>query len=82
LYLLDDPFNKYKGVEIAHIEDSPVVKSLKSQGLSVENFLYYQGIQGPIKIWKINHREDIVAREEFLRPKGDWAEFDNLNFVK
>jgi len=78
LYLMDDVLERYEGVEIAHIESSPVVKSLKAQGKDVGEFVYFQGVQGPIKIWEINPTEDIKIKEEFLSTEGDWAEFDYL----
>jgi len=82
LYLMNDVLEKYKGVEVVHVEDSPVIKSLKIQGMDIGEFVYFQGIQGPIKIWDINPTEDIKIREEFLSTSGDWAEFDNLEFIK
>lgn len=82
LYLLNDPFDKYAGVELVHAEPNPIIASLNSQGLNLNEFIYYGGVQGPIKIWKINHQNNIIAKEEFLRKAGEYAEFDNLQFIK
>ena len=30
------------------------------------DFIYYQGIRGPIRIWEINYPEDIELKEEYL----------------
>lgn len=81
LYLMNDPFNKYPTVQVAHSEDSEIVKNLKSQGF-VGNFINYNGFYGPLKIWSVSYPEDILAREEFLRTSGAYAEFDNLTFIK
>ncbi|MCK5149967.1 hypothetical protein KAJ87_03520 [Candidatus Pacearchaeota archaeon] len=81
LYLFDDALGNYPGVELVHNEPNQMVDGLRSQGLEGD-FVYYQGLKGPIKIWEINHQEDIIAREEFLRSSGEYAEFDNLIFVK
>jgi len=82
LYLLDDVFNNYNSLELVHTESSAVVASLKSQGLYLGEFINYQGFQGPMKIWEVKENADIIARDEFLRTSGEYAEFDDLVFVK
>ena len=82
LYLLNDIFNNYPGVNLVHSEPSPLVDSLNNQGLNLNEFVYYGGIQGPIKIWEINHQDNIIAREEFLNLAGDFGGYDNLTFIK
>jgi len=83
LYLLDNEFGKYEGVKLVHSEPSPIVSNLAAQGADLGEFLYYSGtLQGPIKIWEINPPEDIIARQEFLNTSGQYAEYDNLEFVK
>ena len=83
LYLMDDPFNNYTPIKLAHSEDDQVVKSLKMQGLDLGDFVYYQGFRGPIKIWDVREiPENILVKEEFLRTSGEWAEFDDLEFVE
>lgn len=82
LYLMNDPNNLYLTLNLSHSEPDPVVTSLKSQGANVNEFVYYQGIRGPIKIWGVNYPDDIISREEFLRTEGRYAEFDNLTFTK
>jgi dolichyl-diphosphooligosaccharide--protein glycosyltransferase len=81
LYLMDDPFNEYSTVKIAHSEDSELISSLKSQGFHGD-FIYYNGFNGPLKIWKVTYSDDVLARDEFLRTDGEYAEFDNLTFVQ
>ncbi|MCR4284911.1 MAG: hypothetical protein NUV97_02605 [archaeon] len=82
VYLLNDIFGNYKDIKLVHSEDDIVVSSLKSQGAPLDDFIFYQGFRGPIKIWEVNYPENTLEREEFLRTDGDWAEFDNLEFVK
>ena len=82
LYILNDVFNNYLYLELVHSEPSPLIDSLNSQGLSLNEFIYYQGIQGSIKIWKVNHQNNIIAREEFLNTTGSYAEYDDLTFIK
>jgi len=82
LYLMDDPQGLYPGVKLVHAEDNFVVKAIKSYYPALDDFVYYQGIQGPIKIWSVNVSDDILVRNEFLQTSGGWGEFDNLQFVK
>ncbi len=65
-YLLGDPFNNFQHFELEHTEQSLIVESLNAQGMNLREFIYYQGVQGPIKIWKINYVGDEKIREEYL----------------
>lgn len=66
-YLFDDPFEKFPQFEIAHIEPSIVVSSLRNAGIDVGEFVLYQGsLQGPITLWKINYLGDEKIKEEYL----------------
>ena len=82
LYLLDDAFDRYETVSLVHSEPSPFIASIRSQGANIEDIVYFQGVRGPIKIWEIDYPSNIIAREEFLRESGDYAEFDELDFVR
>ena len=82
LYLMDDPLDRYTTVSIAHSEPDPFIASLRGQGAGMGDFVFFNGIRGPIKIWKTEYSENILEREEFLRRSGEFAEFDNLQFVK
>ena len=66
IYLLEDSLNKYPNFELVHSEQSLMVDSLNNQGMNLPDFIYYQGIQGPIKIWKINYSGDEEVKEEYL----------------
>jgi len=79
LYLMDDPFNKYPSIELAHSEEDSLIEFLKAQGANIGNFVYYAGdFRGPIKIWNVDYPDDILEKEEFLRKGGEYAEFDDL----
>jgi len=82
LYLMDDVFNDYPTLRLAHSEQDPFVNSLKSQGANVGDLVYFQGFRGPIKIWEVNYPVNILEKEEFLRTQGELAELDNLQFTK
>ncbi len=82
LYLMDDPFEKYPTIELVHGEQEEIVQILNSQGAGIDDFVYFSGFRGPIKIWKVDYPENILAREEFLRREGEYAEFDDLEFIK
>ena len=79
---MDDPFNNYESIELAHMEQDPFVQNIKSNGIAIEEFVFYGGFRGPIKIWKVDYPEGTATREEFLRTSGEYAELDNLEFVE
>ena len=80
LYLMNDPFHEYPTIQLAHAEPAPIVANLNQQGANIQDFLYYQGVQGPIKIWKVSYPSNIVVNKQFLDTEGTYAEFDNLTF--
>jgi hypothetical protein len=82
IYLMDNAFGNYDNLELAESTEDIVVQSMKSQGIAVGDFVYYNGFRGPLKIWKVNYPENTLARDEFLRTSGGWGEFDNLEFTK
>ncbi len=63
LYLYDE---KNTGFRLAHAESDIIVESLRSQGLSIGEFIFFEGLRGPIKIWEINYPADIKFNEEFI----------------
>jgi len=54
-YILDDPFNKYPNFKLVHTETNVIIDTLNNQGMNLPDFIYFQGIQGPTKIWKIDY---------------------------
>jgi len=63
LYLFNQ---KSEYFELVHIEDSFITENLKQQGMNIGEFIYYQGFQGPIKIWEITYPSNIKANPEYL----------------
>jgi len=82
LYLLDDVFNNYPTMKVAHSEQDMAIIELNNQGANIGDRIYFNGFRSAIKIWEVNYPDNILVREEFLRTKGEFAEFDNLTFVE
>ena len=62
IYLFGEESNDFK---LVHTESNLFVNNLKQQGYNGE-FVYFQGFQGPIKIWEIKYPSDIQVNEEYL----------------
>jgi len=78
LYLMNDPFDKYPTINLAHSEFDIVTNSLISQGMDLGEFVYYQGFRGPIKIWEVNYPEETKTHEEFLEINFSFGGLDYL----
>jgi len=66
-YLFDDPFNTFGQFEVAHIESSLIVESLRSSGAPAGEFVLYGGsLQGPIMIWEIEYTGDEEFKEMYV----------------
>ncbi len=60
-------FNKQSDYfKLVHSEDNLFVKNMKQQGMNVGDFVYYQGLQGPIKIWQISYPSDEKLNKMYL----------------
>lgn len=81
LYLLHDAFNKYPTIKIANSQPESLVANLNAQGAGIGDFLYYQGLHGPLDIWNVSYPGYIISRPEFLSAEGQYAAFDNLTFT-
>lgn len=67
LYILNDYYNEYEGLTIAHQEDDPVVNYFKQfTGGQLNEFIYYNGLRAPLKIWKVEYPKETPIYEEFL----------------
>ncbi len=79
LYLMNDPFNEYPTVTLAHSENDYFVNALKQQGMSIGEFVYYGGLRGPLKIWEVEYPAGTEIHEEFLERTYNWeGELDRL----
>jgi len=65
LYLLGEGENFI----LVHNQPSPIVETLRFQGITAPDFVYYQGVQGPIKIWEVNYTGDEEFNQEYLQKK-------------
>lgn len=63
LYLFDEKSDYFK---LAHTEDSYFIENLKQQGMDAGNFVYYQGFQGPTKIWEVKYPAGINSNPDYL----------------
>jgi len=93
LYLLNDAFNNYPTIRLAHSENLLINEIIKLKDPNFEEIFYCppglsyggqicDGFEGPIKIWRVGYPSNIITNEEFLRTSGEYAEFDNLTFTK
>ncbi len=64
LYNEDNPYFK-----LAHSEDDFVVAQIKAQNPNFGDFVFFQGLRGPIRIWEIDYPEDIEFKEEYISTK-------------
>jgi asparagine N-glycosylation enzyme membrane subunit Stt3 len=63
LYLIGKQSDYFK---LVHTEDNLFVENLKQQGLNIGNFVYYQGFQAPIKIWKVSYPSNMKINPIYL----------------
>jgi hypothetical protein len=83
LYLMNDPLHEYKTIKLAHSEPDPLETYIEMySSMKLNEFFYFNGLRGPLKIWKVEYPENIIAREEFAMTSGGFAGLDNLTFVK
>jgi len=63
LYLYKEGSPNFK---LVHSEDDFLVSQIKSQDISFgHDFIYFQGIRGPIKIWEVDYPEDLEFKGEY-----------------
>jgi asparagine N-glycosylation enzyme membrane subunit Stt3 len=65
LYLLDNSLGNFNNFELVHTEPNLIVSYFKSQGANIGDFIYYNGIQGPIKIWDIKYSGHEILNENY-----------------
>jgi asparagine N-glycosylation enzyme membrane subunit Stt3 len=82
VYILENAFKNYDSLSLSHTQSNMVIESLKLNGINLGEYIYYNGFQGPLKIWEVNYPSNIIEREEFLRTSGEYAEFDDLQFTQ
>ncbi|MBI2047141.1 hypothetical protein HYT26_03195 [Candidatus Pacearchaeota archaeon] len=75
LYILNDAWKNFDNFESAYSEPSPIVDMLNRQGANLNEFVFYEGIQGPIKIWKIKYNGDEKVNPAYL--DTDYSKYIN-----
>jgi dolichyl-diphosphooligosaccharide--protein glycosyltransferase len=55
VYILDDAFNNFPNFKIVHSEPDYIISSINAPNVKFGEFVYYQGLRGPIKIWEIKY---------------------------
>ncbi|MEK6855010.1 MAG: hypothetical protein AABX73_02200, partial [Nanoarchaeota archaeon] len=67
LYLYGEENQYFK---LVHAEDNAVVEEIKKQSPGFEKeMVYFENVDGPIKIWEIKYPRDIKFKPEFLERK-------------
>lgn len=71
LYLL----NQSQYFELVHKEDAPIIEQLREYNINIGDFVYANGIHGPIKIWKVNYPDGFIVEnvklKRYLQPESD-----------
>ena len=65
VYIMDDPLNKYPHFTLAHSEDALIIDDLKARGMVLDDFVYYNGVYGPIKIWEVKYTGTEQIKQEY-----------------
>jgi asparagine N-glycosylation enzyme membrane subunit Stt3 len=78
LYLMNDVQNQYPTIKVAHTEDDYVVKILKAQGMDLGEFVYFNGLRSPLKLWKTEYPSNILPNEGFMAESGEYGAADSL----
>ena len=73
LYLFGMESENFK---LVHIESNFFIENLKQQGLNFGEFVYFNGFQGPIKIWEIKYPSDVKFNEEYLKIESNDPNLD------
>ena len=64
LYLYEESENNF---ELVHLETDFIIEQIRLQNQGFENeFIYFNGLRGPIKIWELNYPIDIPYRKEYI----------------
>lgn len=81
IYLMNNTDEYYNYFKLVEKEDDYVVKLLKTQGLDLGEFVYFQGLRAPLKIWKVDYPSNIVTHQEFKAIDGGYGSLDNFTFA-
>jgi hypothetical protein len=63
LYLYNEPV---QGFTLAHTEYDIIVSQIRSQGRAISDFVFFNGVRGPIKIWELNYPAGTPTDPQYL----------------
>jgi len=66
VYIMNDPLNNFPNFKLVHAEPTLIIADLRNQGMALPDFVYFNGIQGPIKIWEVEYTGKEQIKEEYL----------------
>jgi len=66
IYILDNSLGNFDNFQLVHTEPNIIINYFNSQGANLRDFVYYNGLQGPIKIWSIKYTGNEKPNPEYL----------------
>lgn len=63
LYLFNQKSDYFN---LVHTESNLFIENLKQQNVNIGEFVYFQGFQGPIKIWEISYPKGVQTNPQYL----------------
>lgn len=81
LYVLDDYYNEYPTLSVANSQDDEVVNFAKNSFGVSDDFIYYQGLHAPLKIWKVDYPEGVETHNEFFDSYRKEFNFGGLDYL-
>jgi hypothetical protein len=79
IYMLSNNQGNYSGFSIVNKQEDPVVNYLSAtSGKNFGDFVYYQGLRGPLDVWKINYPENTPIYKQFLNESLEYGGQDYL----
>jgi len=66
VYIMNDPNKKFTHFKLTYSEPDMIIASLNNQGAKLNEFVYFQGVRGPIKIWNVEYTGNEKIRQEFI----------------
>ena len=72
-YLFDQKSDYFN---LVHTESNLFIDNIKNQGANIGEFVYFQGFQGPIKIWGIKYPDGLKTNPQYLSTDYPHPELD------
>ena len=79
LYVLEDYNNQYSGLTVAHTAQDPTVSYFNQAfGTNIGEFVYFQGLRAPLKVWNVEYPEGTETHEEFVNREFTFGGMDKF----